>query len=373
VAPGLDDLMVAPRYKVQVWDMSGSGFGPGALAAEFNDAVNLGWADYLNDVPEAFFTLSQDDPKVSVLRDVRDNAHIKIYRDSDLVWGGFMGEWEANERDVIVYGYGYLALLYLYLTDWNTAYTNAQVDDIVDEQWTRAKTTLTSSLLEWVTTGTIEAPVTTTGGATPIVLPTYRVFYKRILHVMKEMAAISIGPTSNVVVFEITPSGTFNFWKDRGSDLDLVWRYGNRGVKGFSESNVPILRRNHTLAVGVNPNDVLLKQSKEFASDIAAKGRRMEPIFFSWVRDSDELERVMNRRAALAVRTDVDLPLEFYANEVVPPGATGAGWALADRVNVRVGRGVTNISTRQMVSGVQVLYVRGSEHVRALMQERPGT
>lgn len=361
------------NYRVQAWDMTGTGFGPGALIAEFEDAVNLGYADYINDVGEAFFTLSQDDTKVSLLRSHRYNAHIRIYRDTDLVWAGFMGEWDANERDVIFYAYSYAGLLYLYLTDWNVAYTNAQVDTIVSDAWTRAKTTLSSSLVGWVTTGTIQAPVTTSGGATAIVLPSYRLFYKRILFLLKELAALSIGQTTNVVQFEITPAGVFNFWKNAGSDLDVTWSYGGRGVKGFYDSSVPFLLRNDLYGVGINPNDVTLRDTAENAASITARGRRQEPIFFPWVRDSLEIDRVLGRRLQLALREDVEVGIEFYPDQMIPPRATGATWGIADRVNVKVDRGITSIDGQRLVSGYQVIYIRGAERVRALIQERPGT
>lgn len=352
--------------------MTGSGFGPGALIAEFKRAVNIGWADYLNDVPEAFFTVSQDDPKVSLLRTYKNKAHVRIYRDTDLVWAGVLGEWQATERDVLIYCYGYLALLHLLLSDWNVAYTNAQVNTIVSDAWTRAKTTLTSSLVGWVTTGTIEATVTTSGGGTAIVLPTYRMFYKRTLQLLREMASFSIGNTTNTVVFEITPAGTFNFWKNRGTDTSIVWEYG-KAIKGFSDSSVPILRRNDLFAVGINPNDVTLKTEIADAADITTNGRRMEPTFFTWVRDSLELDRVAKLRAKKALRDDIDLGIEFYPNQIIPAGATGAGWRLSDRVTIKIDRGITSVSALRMIMGQQVLVIRGDERVRVLAQERPGS
>lgn len=365
--------MAAPRYRVQVWDMTGANFAPGNLIAEFENAGNLGWADYMNDVPEAFFTVLQDDPKTPLLRDYRYKAHVLIYRDEALVWGGFMGEWEANERDAIIYAYGYAGLFFFVTSDWNVSYTSAQIDTIVDDAFDRAVTDLTSTLSGWLNKGTIEAPVTTSGGATAIVLPSYRMFYKRILMVFQEMAAISVGETSNVILFEVTPSGTFRFLKNAGSDVDVTWEYGGGLVKGFYEGNVPILRRNDLLGVGVNPNDVTLRQEVSDAVDIAANGRRMEPMFFAWVRDSLELDRVLKLRLGRARRDIVDLNVDFYPNKIVPPRGTDAQFSIGDRINVKIQRGLTNINTRQLVTGVQVLFMRGSERVRAIVQERPNS
>lgn len=358
-------------YRVQVWDMSGTSFAKGSLVAEFHNAKNLGYADYLSDVGEAFFTLSQDDPKLSALRTNRYNAHVLIYRDGTLVWGGFLGEWEANEREVIVYAYSYAALLHLIVSGWNVAYTSAQVDTIVTALI--ALVAGVGKLSGWLTTGTIEAPVTTSGGATAIVLPSYRMFYKRVLQGLREMVAFSIGNTTNTVVFEVTPAGVINFWKNRGQDRSITWKYGDRKVKGFFEGFVPLARRNNVFAAGMNPNSALLRYTVTDAADITAKGQRDEPMFFSWVRDSTELERVAKLRSAQAIRDDVDLTLHFYPNSITPVQAMGSSLRLSDRVTVNIDRGVTQYNGLKMILGCQVLYVRGQERVSMLLQDRPGT
>ena len=359
-------------YRVQVRDSTGSNFGPGNLIAEFREAVNIGWGEYLNDVPEAFFTISQDDPNITVLRAHRNKAHIRIIRDGTTVWGGILGEWSANERDAIFYGYGYSALLHLIVTDWNVAYSSTQINVIVDDAFDRAKSDLTSTLSGWLTKGTIEAPVTTSGGATPIVLPSYRMFHKRILAVMQEMAAIAIGDTTNVVTFEVTPTGTFNFWKNRGSDVAVDWRYPEQ-IQSFDEGAIPILRRNDLFGVGINPNDITLRDNETSPSDITTNGRRQEPLFFPWVRDSLELERVLLLRLSRAVREDIEIPIILFPGATVPPRTPTSTWGLGDRVGVRMNRGVTSINTRLMVAGYQVIYVRGVERIRPILQERPGT
>lgn len=367
--------MAAPNYRVHVWDATGANFGPGKLIADFDKAKNVGWADYLLDVPEAFFTLNQDDAKILSLVGKEDVAHVRIYRDTQLVWAGLLGEHDANSSDAIFYAYGYLSILYMLQTDWNVVYTNAQINTIVSDQWTRAKTTLTSSLAGWMTTGTIEAPVTTSGGPTAIVLPTYKLFRKRILFVLRELAALGIGDTTNTVTFEITPGGVFNFWKNRGVDTTERFEYGDGRVKDFSDKLSPISRRNDILAVGINPNQVTLQQEvadTTTAASIANIGRRAEPVFFSWVRDSVEMDRVTRIRAARAKRTIVDLQLRFFANSIIPPGGSGATFKLADRVWAKVSRGITNVNALQMVQGVQVFWIRGAERVNLLLGDRPG-
>lgn len=365
--------MPRPVYRVQI-KAFGTDFAPGSLVVEFENAKNIGYADYISDVPEAFFTIDQDDPKIRLLRGHKGNAHTLIYRDNDLVWAGWLGEHEANERDAIFYAYGYMAGTFFLATDFNVVYTNVQLDVIASDVWDRAKTDLTNSRLKWITTGTIEAPVTTSGGATPIVLPTYKAFYRKILFVLRDLVAIGTGDTTNVVLTEITPSGTFNFWKNRGSDVSLGWKYPNGPVLGFNEGYAPVIRRNELLAVGVNPNDVLLRYTASDASDFTVSGRLQEPVFFSFVRDSLELERVTKLRLARAKRTDFDLRLRFKSNTIVPPRSGGALFKIGDRAKIDIDRGVTgHNNVFQLIAGYQVLATRGSERVNVLLQERPGT
>lgn len=366
-------MNTAPKYRVEVWSFAASTFAPSVLLAQFENAKNVGWSSWLNEVSSAFFTIDKDDPKLAAIRGYKGKAHVRIYRGSDLVWAGWWLEHDANKRDVILYAYSYLAGLFWLCSDWGTEWTSQQINTIVSDLWTRAKTTLTNSMLNWITTGTIEAPVTTSGGATPIVLPFYTVFHKKILLVFQEMAALGASDTTNAVWFEITPAGTFNFWKNRQTDqANTVWRYGDGIVSGYQDLTLHSSYRNDLLGVGASPNDPTLRYQST-GSQLATYGRRQAPVFFSYVRDATELERATKLRRALAERADIALGLDFFPNAVIPPGATGAGFNLADRVKAQVDDGLTSIDAYFRVVGAQVLWLRGQEYVRARLQERPGS
>jgi hypothetical protein len=253
----------------------------------------------------------------------------------------------------------------------------AEVGTIVSDGWTRAKTTIPSSPLNFVATGTIEAPVTTSGGGTPIVLPKYTMFYKRLLFMLREMAALSISDTTNTVVFEITHSATptFNLWKNRGIDRpDVVWAYGDATVSGFLDYQMPIDRRTGILAVGSAPANALLRYEWSApAGDVTAFGTRKEPVYFQWVRDTTELQRAAALRGAIARRTDTDLTIMFAPNSVVPPGGTGAGFRPSDTVRVRVSRGATQIDAARRVIGFRVLVLGGNEYLRVVTQPVVGS
>lgn len=379
--------MASPVYSVLLYNSSpasSGGFGVSTLLADFDQVKMVGWEKHLNEVGTAFWTINQDDAKLSGLRAYEGIAHVKIMRDNEVVWRGVWGEHDAQGDDVIFYAYGYEGFLYSLVSDWNQRWQDAQINTIVSDLWTYAKTTLTYSPVGFVTTGTIQAPVTTSGGSTAIVLPLYRIYHKRILFSYRELAALGTSDTTNTVYFEMAHTATlsdnavtFNFWKNKSTDQsNVVWEYPNGVVRDFVDARMPVLARNDLPVIGSAPNDILLRQRQQQATGTFGYqtiGRRMEPLFFSWVRDDDELDRVGRLRLARAIRPEPDIRVFLLANSVAPIGATGAGHALGDRVKVKLSRGLTSLDQYMFVSGEQVLWMKGQERVMPWVMDRPGS
>jgi len=362
-----------PLYRVQVLGLADTTtFGIGALLVEFDRIKNLAYADYANSVPEAFFTLHQDDPKIAKLRDNGGRAHVRIWRGDDLVWCGWVSlERDANSDDAIFYCYGYAADLFWTLTGWKETFTSSTVGSIVSQAWSRART-LSFSRLGFVGTGTIEAPPTTAGGATPITLPRYEAYKKRYLYLMQEMAAIGASDTGNATLFEITHAlaPNFNFWKDRSTDLTNVrWEWGSGQVQSFREYVMPVYHRNVVFGVGQNARDATLRKEVSDGPDLGVYGRMEEPLFFSWVRDATELDRALKLRKAKALQHDHQITLSMFPGAEVPPGTAKSRWRIGDTVPIKIDRGVTYFDGRQQVSGYMVYVDDGQEYVRAVVQE----
>ena len=369
------------EYRVIVHAASGSTFAVGNPIVEFAHPKNIGYAEYLNDVGEAFFTIMQDDPNVQTLRSYVGTAHVKILRNGSVMWRGILSEHEATADDVIFYAYGYEGPLFWLQTDWNQTWKDAQIDTIVTALWNRAKTDLTYSQLGFVTTGTIEAPVTTSGGATPFVLPLYKVYFKRILFALKELTAIATSDTTNVCYFQMDYSSsptnnavTFNFWKNRSTDRNIVLEHGVN-VRNFEERYVPIMGRNDILGVGSGARNQLYRYrvtQQTGSAGYEAVGRRQEPVYLSWVRDEEDLQRVVKLRAARALRSDVDVSLYMMPDSLRPWRSGSSGYNLGDRVTVRIDRGVTQIDKLMMIVGQQVFATRKHEVVIPIVQEKGG-
>lgn len=365
------------KYRV-ILNTTGTNFGVGSTICELADPWNVGWAKYLNDVPEAFFTVSQDDPALKLLTRAKVGiAHVTILRDDKAVWRGFLGEHEATDRDVIFYCYGYVAHLYWLLSLWNMSWKEKEVGDIVSDLWTRAKTGIPDSPLAWVATGTIEDPVTTSGGSTKLELPSYKLYYKRILHTLKELTAVATSDTTNICYFEIdhsttptTHTSTFNFWKDRSSTSPIVLKYGHN-VASFGDRYAPILTRNHLVGVGSGASNLIFRKVASQASGshgYTLFGRRQEPLYISWTRDERDLERVVKLRLARALRSDTDLSLRMVPNSLDPTDVR-----LGNRYPVHIDRGITQIDKDMLMIGLQVYANRGSEIVRPIMLDRSGS
>lgn len=365
--------MVTPKYSVVIRQFDGvPGFGKGTVVAMFENALNIGWSEYMNDVGEAFFTLSQDDANLPSLVGnslLTDMCHMEIYRNNELVWAGWLGEADETNDDVVLYGYSYLSGLYYLLSDWDQTWTNASVSTIFSDLWTRAKTTLTWSRMNWMSSGTIQSPVTTSDGAVTLTMPFYNIFKKRILLAYKELAAYAISDTTNHVSFEITPAGVFNLWKDRGNDRTdrpTFQRMGPGVIRNYRRLWNPVDWRSTIYAVGSSPNDVDL-QEEEDNSSLENQGRREEPIFLQWVRDATELQRVTKLRVQRAGQKNTDLMISMYPNTIVPYRATGADFELGDTFTVDPGRGLSADNPEdKIVVGQQIMFVRGTENVRVL-------
>lgn len=366
--------MGMPEYRVQVLDfVSNTDYSIGSLLAEFDRPHAIGYGDYLNSVPEAFFSLHQDDPKITALRNKGGRAHVRIRRDGDLVWTGWVAlERDANSDDAIFYCYGYLAGLYWSLTDWQQTWASSTLGTIVSDMWTRAKTTLTKSRLAFVATGTIQSPPTTAGGGTPITLPVYEAYRKRILYVVQEMAAIAGSDTGNSTAFKISHSTTptFSFLTDVADATDVRWEWGDSRVQSFREYGMPVYHRNAIYAIGQQPRDLVLRHNEIDGTNMdAGWGRMEEPLFLAWVKDQTELERVTKQRAAWAKREEIGLTLNLKAGSEPPPGASDARFDLGDIARVKIDRGVTNIDKDQQISGYMVAVLNGQEKMNVLVQD----
>ena len=368
--PVLAPEAIEVRYRVQVHAF-GSGFSVGDLVADIDNPKNVGYADYMNGVPEIFFTLNQDDAQAVTLAAYINKAHVRVLRNDRVVATGWLMDTDENDRDVVFYAYGYLAGLFWTLSDWNQEFLSKEIGTIVRSLWVAAQAQ-TNDGLSFIATGTIESPATAGAGGARLTLPLYTVFYKRLLFIFQEFAALAQSDTGNTTIFEITPTELpeFNLWANRGVDLpDVKWEWGGQ-VNGFHRVRAGVNHRNDLFAVGAAPHDTLLRKNTSDATDISTYFRRQEAIFLSWVRDETELERVNKRRLAVAMRDDIALSLRLKPNSVVPSGGLSSQFRIGDAPRVVIDRGATQIDAYMRLTGYQVTFEGGTEQVYPQLQSK---
>ena len=374
-----------PEYRVLVRKFAGPyDYSPGPVIAEIVNWYNLGWADYVNDVPEAFFTILQKegDSLANLLRDYEGRAHVQIYRNGTLVWAGWLMEYDGQTGDAVFYCYGYLSGLYWQVTNWNVVYIDKKVGEIVETEWLAARNRQMNiggqdrfvSMLHWITTGLIQHPVTTTGGSTDLILPEYKLYNKRLLFMLRELASISMSDTQNTVMFDITPGGQFRFLKDSRDDKpNLLFEYGDDQVANFRHLRAAVNRRNSLRGVGSSPMNLVLRSTQTRDGQIDAWGLREEAMYVAWVRDQTALQRVTKHRLARANRIDNDIALQFYPNSVQPPHKLSGQWNLTDRCRVIIDHGTSNFNGWLHAVGQQTVISRaGAERVQVMFQETVG-
>lgn len=356
-------------------DAANGDFRPGDVIAFIDNPYFLAWTEYVNEVGEAFFSLSQDDPKAVLLADLADlvnrRVHMQIYRNGTIVWGGWLGEIDETSNDVVFYGYSYLSGFYDLLTEWNQEWDGKEVTFIFRDLFDDARNK-ESSRVHWFSRGTTETLVTTSGGSTALELPKYRASFKRILTAWKELAAYAISDTTNHVIFEITPTGRFNLFKNRKSSVNNVKAsFGHGYVRSFRRIRRPVHRRSVVYGVGSSPTDVNLQTTQESATLLAQMGRSEEPLYFSFVRDATELSRVTLLRKNRAIRVDAELFVSFYRDRIVPfRASSNPDYKLGDLIQVELDHGSASITEEKVVLGQQVVYHRKSENVRLLLGDR---
>lgn len=358
-------------------DPENGDFSPGDVLELIHNPTYLGWSEYLNDVGECFFTLSQYDQKPMNLSYLGSNLnnilnlrpHVEVWRNTRKVWSGWLGELDETQDDVIFYGYSHLSGFYDLLTPFVDKQVGKDVSTLVGTYFDMAADK-TNSRVHWLTKGTIQNPWTDDSQTVGLSLPLYRTAHKRILVVFKELASYAISDTNNKVIFEVTPNGVFNFWRDRDSlNTSHMLSFPDGMIRSYRRVRRPMLRRSKLVGVGTSPSTVINQATADNGLETKL-GLSEEPIYLAYVRDQTELERVIKTRAKRAGRVDGDLWMSFYGNTVVPYRAFQEDFVLGQDITIRFGRGASrgNIETK-LISGQQVIFHKLTENVRLLLTD----
>lgn len=213
------------QYHAVVFAPDANG-GPGQAKLELDpDMLNVVWQQGLNTAGQLVFTMQRFNRKLADFDYMRD--HIKLYREcahgTKVIFSGKLIKPEEGTKDAVVRCWDYQAFLQRSRTGFKVLYPNNTIKQIVDAEWALAKN-VDMSPFAFVATGTTEAPLGL-DELTPITVNSqFGVVDFDRLFTFYALAEMSMSNTDHSVVFEITrePPHTFNFWKNRSTQRNLV-------------------------------------------------------------------------------------------------------------------------------------------------------
>lgn len=371
-------IVPSPTLLVEYWSNDGTTFGPLARKGIVHDAMNVGWSWYSRFPASAFFTVRQNSIHNSQLTPALD--HIRIYYInrqyglSKLVFSGRLSDPDSSGEDVVWTAWNYLAELSLSRSGYRTMYPQKKLDEIVTSEWTAAKTA-TYSLLNHVTTGTIQRPLAN-DGTTPITTDNrFGVIDVPRLLLMFDLSEIGRANTTNNVTYEITrdPPHTFNFWKDRGthqSERALTFpgtTSDYRFIPGYARL------RNDLATIGTTVGGGATEIVKTNSTSMTTYGRRQDVFTIKTLSgqvggttELDAQNAITQRAVNEASQLERNISLDVRDAEWQPFN----GWDLEDTVPVAIRRGKDNINANYRIIGARGV-LDGQGYHPALIVQRP--
>ncbi len=354
------------QYVIEILD-SGATFGPNAKLGELWDARNLGWSTFDRIPGKAFFTLSQRSPMLGLITPL--TMHIRIWRLTPnlttLVYTGAIIDFDASGDDVVFSAFDYKALLSISRSGYRTMYpTKAIGSEIVSPEWALAKGS-TSSPLGFVTTGTIEDPLGTDNVTVIKTNNQFGLLDQMRLQLFFDLSEIGRANTIHHTTFEITRSltPTFNFWKDKGVNIDLGLVL-NGNVSDYRHLPNWTRYRNDLATIGTTVGGGATEITAKDDTAAAAKGRRQDVFTIKTLlgivgaaTTADQQQAASQRmlKSALSLQPTLQLRmlrggLDFFN-----------GWDLGDKPMVEIGNGIDSISERWRILGAQATFDENGE------------
>jgi len=343
-------MAVPPNYQIIIVNSSG-------VLTEFNNAVNIAWEWYENEVGRCRFSIAWNDQKLSDTS-VENSAfnEIRIYRDNVLVWQGFIAYIVDGLNETTVYGLTFLETLKWYGVGYNIPYVDQRIgsqiiDPIYDDILLRTNDFLTAR----ITKGTIQN-TTESGVGTPKSI-TRTTYNESFFALLKEMVAISRSdspqpPWKQDTVFEITfdeNTPTFNFWKDIGIDqIEVIYELDSEIVNFNLHYDFRSIFNDIT-GYGIEDGPRIVNSNQvDVTSRTAYYLREFYPYFGSVSSQDETTESVKN---TLGVLKD---PAKIISVELAAGLVPFDGYVMGDNINVRINRGRVVIDEFFRVIGMEV-------------------
>lgn len=345
-----------PRFRVSLYDM-GASRERGTLRAVIDDARDIGASEYVNRGGEFFMTLPWNHPLINEIVPLERHYRVARYNDRTLayedIFVGILDDFDANDKEVTVYGSDYLSLLNGSISGSNTSYTSATVGAIITDQLSSARGE-TNSRVAFVAVGSIDATTTTV----PLALTSFQGRLDFISSVIDIHTANSSVRAQIVLNSRSSLAFQWDFHQNRGSDQNgVLLDYGGlvqgfRFVPGYADVAT------HIYGIGVKREGATILYSTQSYLSSATYGRIAVPKVYQDIVNQTALDKRAQRDARRAAQIGKKLSLSIRSNRLAPFD----GYDLCDSLPVQISRGIVSINSLYTLWGLEWIGKRnGSE------------
>lgn len=332
------------KFRVRLWDTSGSGRGQGVLKADIQDAGEIGAAESANAAGECFFTLPWNHPSINEIQPLQ--RHIEIARWSasafkwTTIWQGIMDDFDATKDEVVVYGQDYLSLYDTTISHAQTSYTSSTIGSIITDQVSSARAE-PNSRVNFIPIGSIDATTVTT---------TVLTSYQSRLQFMAGLTDIcAAGRSVRSIIKMSARSGTpsFNFTENLGSNKPNVRLEYNALVNDFHYKPGYADLRTAVNAIGQKREGATILYSTQTSASETTYGWIHTPTVFIDIVDQAALDKRTLRAARQVGRIPKNVALALTVHGLAP----WDGYDIGDSVPVIIKRGIINLNSYFTVWG----------------------
>lgn len=331
--------MSLSRFRVTLWDTTGSGRGRGSLRAIIEDATDVGGSAYANGGGEFFMTLPYNHAYANEIDPLLRHYEVSRLDSTGTyvpIFTGLIDGVEVSRDELVVHGRDYLSLLETTISAANTSYASTLIGTIISSQLTAARAEA-NSRVNFISVGTIESTSTTA---------TLLTSYQSRLDFISSACDILMADRSvkSIIAVEPRSSGTpsFTFYENKGSDKEGVRLEYGAAINDFIIVTPWQGLRTRVNAIGQKREGATLLFSTQTYANEATYGWITEPAVFIDIIDQtalDQKTRRMARRLGNTNATQVLMglkPTQFSSIPYVP--GPWQGYDIGDNIRVIIDR-----------------------------------
>lgn len=346
---------------------------PSGVRVEFEQFSGLRWEDYENNVGRCVFGVPHNDPKLALITNTDQFIQIYIYRNSSLVWQGFVAFVSDDKNKTEFYGLSLLETLKWYRVGYNTSYSSKKIgSEVISPVWDAIAGRSGAALGSLITKGSIENPYDTGTSNEKTVSTT--TFDEDFFTLCQQMIAVSnsdspSGAWVQETVMAISLSDTaptFSFLRNVGTDkTELVFELDSEISDFLFTKDLRYIRNDvKGLAILTGPKTDTNTQT-DSTSQTAYYLREIS-LMFDVTSTTAELTQKVKNYLKDAKDPEANWYLSFTSNQ-----APYNGYVMGDNLLVRINRGRVNLNSYFRVVGMEVTVTdQGVELTHPILQQK---